>query len=175
MKPVDNAHPGIYALDLMSGDLVWEKHIQHQYKGETYNSLFSSALSVTNDVLLAANLNGVLKAFRTSDGQELWSFDTAIKVTDANGVVGNGGTVDSVGPVPAGKDVYLNSGYSTFGGTNPWQAGPGNAFFVFRLPWSGYSHQLRGFTTKNTGMADAGHIGQRPQTCRSICWTRTAG
>ncbi|MDO9236705.1 MAG: PQQ-binding-like beta-propeller repeat protein [Aquabacterium sp.] len=134
MKPVDNAHPGIYALDLMSGDLVWEKHIQHQYKGETYNSLFSSALSVTNDVLLAANLNGVLKALRTSDGQELWSFDTAIKVTDANGVVGNGGTVDSVGPVPAGKDVYLNSGYSTFGGTNPWQAGPGNALFVFRLP-----------------------------------------
>jgi polyvinyl alcohol dehydrogenase (cytochrome) len=134
MKPVKNANPGIYALDLLSGDLVWEKHIQHQYKGDTYNSLFSAALSVTNDVLLAGSLNGVLKAFRTSDGKELWSFNTAIEVMGTNGVTGHGGTVDSVGPVIAGKDVYLNSGYNTFGGINPWQAGPGNALFVFRLP-----------------------------------------
>jgi polyvinyl alcohol dehydrogenase (cytochrome) len=53
---------------------------------------------------------------------------------DVNGVSGNGGTIDSVGAVPAGSDLLVNSGYSTFGVANAWQAGAGNALFVFRLP-----------------------------------------
>ena len=134
MAPVENATPGIYALDLISGNLIWEKYIKHRSQGKDYNSLFSASLSVTNDVLLAASLNGVLHAIRTIDGQEIWSFNTAITVRGVNGVAGNGGTIDSVGPIPAGKDVYLNSGYSTFGGANAWPAGTANALFVFRLP-----------------------------------------
>jgi polyvinyl alcohol dehydrogenase (cytochrome) len=115
--------------------VVWEKHLTHDYQGQTYATLFSAALSVTNDVLLAGSLNGEVKAFRTSNGEELWSYNTAVDVIDVNGVAGKGGTVDSVGPVPAGKDVFVNSGYASFGGTaNAWQAGEGNALFVFRLP-----------------------------------------
>ena len=134
MAPVPGARPGIYALDLLSGHVVWDKHIQHTSDGQLYNSLYSAALSVTNDVLLAGSLNGTVKALRTSDGQELWSFDTAVDVVDVNGVAGHGGTIDSMGAVPAGRDVYVNSGYSTFGGANAWQGGNGNALFVFRLP-----------------------------------------
>jgi polyvinyl alcohol dehydrogenase (cytochrome) len=134
MAPVPGARPGIYALDLLSGRVVWEKHIQHNKDGQTYNSLFSAALTVTNDVLLAGSLDGKLRALRTSDGQELWSFDTAVDVVDVQGVAGHGGSIDSAGPVPAGRDLYVNSGYSTFGGANPWQGGNGNALFVFRLP-----------------------------------------
>jgi polyvinyl alcohol dehydrogenase (cytochrome) len=51
-----------------------------------------------------------------------------------NGTPGNGGTIDSVGAVPAGDDLFVNSGYNTFGGVNKWQFGPGNALFVLRLP-----------------------------------------
>lgn len=135
MAPEPGATPGLYALDLSTGNLVWEKHLKHLGSdGNSYDSLFSAALTVTNDVLLAGNLNGEIKAFRTSTGEELWSYNTAVPVTDVNGVAGNGGTIDSVGAVPAGKDLYVNSGYSTFGGANAWQAGPGNALFVFRLP-----------------------------------------
>jgi polyvinyl alcohol dehydrogenase (cytochrome) len=136
MGPVPNAHPGIYALDLVTGALVWEKHYQHTYAtdGKTYDSLFSAALAVSNDVLFAGNLNGELKALNTRNGDELWSFNTAVGVIDVNGVAGKGGTIDSAGPVPAGRDLLINSGYKTFGSTNAWQAGAGNALFVFRLP-----------------------------------------
>jgi polyvinyl alcohol dehydrogenase (cytochrome) len=100
----------------------------------TVESIYSAALSVTNDVVLAGSLDGVVKAFRTSDGDELWSYATANKFTDVYGNPGNGGTIDSVAPVPADTDLLLNSGYAEFGGTNKFQAGTGNALFVLRLP-----------------------------------------
>lgn len=134
MAPSANAKPGIYALNLNDGSLVWEKHYKHDFQGKSYDSLFSAALSVSNDVLFAGNLNGEVKALRTSNGDELWSFNTAVPTTDVNGVSGHGGTIDSVGPVPAGTDLLVNSGYSSFGVANAWQAGDGNALFVFRLP-----------------------------------------
>ena len=131
---VDNARPGIYALDLNSGGLVWETHPTHNYQGAQTPSLYSAALSVTNDVLFAASLDGVVKAFSILTGAELWSLDTAIPVTDINGVSGNGGTIDSVGVVIAGDNLLINSGYSTFGGAGPYQAGPGNTLFIVTLP-----------------------------------------
>lgn len=134
MAPVPGARPGIYALDLASGRVVWSQHLKHMHTGQLRDSLFSAALSVSNDLLFAGSLHGIVKALRTSDGQEQWSFDTARPVTDVHGIQGQGGTIDGPGPVPAGTDLYVNSGYSTFGGANPWQAGPGNALFVFRLP-----------------------------------------
>ena len=126
--------PGVYALDIRNGQVVWEKHDTHPYQGSEVNSAYSAALSLSNDVLFAANLNGQIKALRASTGAELWVFDTHIAVTDVNGVAGQGGTVDASGPVPAGSDLFLNSGYSIFGGADKFNAGPGNVLFVFRLP-----------------------------------------
>ncbi|MDR3418970.1 MAG: PQQ-binding-like beta-propeller repeat protein [Nevskia sp.] len=134
-----NATPGVYAVDLASGNVVWERHPTHPYldpkKGMiAIDSIFSAATSVTNDVVFAGSLDGVLHAYRSSDGAPLWSYDTVHSFTDVDGNAGNGGTIDSVGAVPAGADLLINSGYATFGGTNEFQAGPGNALFVFRLP-----------------------------------------
>lgn len=133
MIQVENAQPGIYALSLNDGDVQWSVHDQHIYEGELTDSIYSAALTVSNDLLIAGSLNGVVKAWRSSDGQELWSFNTAISVTDPHGHEGNGGTIESAGPVIAGDQLLLNSGYDTFGGTNQFQAGPGNALFVFSL------------------------------------------
>jgi polyvinyl alcohol dehydrogenase (cytochrome) len=134
-----NATPGVYAVDLITGKLVWETHPTHAYtdpdKGVlTVDSIYSAALSVTNDLVFAASLDGVVKAFRASDGAELWSYATANKFVDVNGTAGNGGTIDSVGPIPGGTDLLVNSGYAEFGGTNKFQAGTGNALLIFRLP-----------------------------------------
>jgi polyvinyl alcohol dehydrogenase (cytochrome) len=133
MIQVPNAMPGIYALDLDSGTLNWEIHDTHFYGNQMVDSIYSAGLSVTNDVLFAASLNGVVKAFKTSNGDELWRYNTAIDITDVQGRAGNGGTVEGPGPVIAGDNMLLNSGYNTFGGTNEYQAGPGNALFVFKL------------------------------------------
>jgi polyvinyl alcohol dehydrogenase (cytochrome) len=134
-----NATPGVYAVDLASGNVVWEQHPTHQYndpdKGMiTVDSVFSAATSVTNDVVFASSLDGTVYAYRSTDGALLWSYDTVQTFIDVSRNTGNGGTIDSVGAVPAGSDLLVNSGYSTFGGINQFQSGPGNALFVFRLP-----------------------------------------
>ncbi|MCP5018161.1 MAG: PQQ-binding-like beta-propeller repeat protein [Ketobacter sp.] len=133
MIQVPNAMPGIYALNKDTGAINWEIHDTHFYGNAMVDSIYSAALSVTNDVLFAASLDGVVKAFRTSNGDELWSFNTAISITDLQGRTGNGGTIEGPGPIIAGDNVLVNSGYNTFGGTNEFQAGPGNALFVFKL------------------------------------------
>jgi hypothetical protein len=47
--------------------------------------------------------------------------------------VGNGGTIDSVGPIPVKDALFLNSGYSSFGLKGKFNGGPGNALFILRL------------------------------------------
>jgi polyvinyl alcohol dehydrogenase (cytochrome) len=131
----EGARPGIYALELATGKLVWEIHATHTYQGLTTPSLFSATLSVSNDVLFAGSLDGVARAFSSIDGTELWQLDTAVAFTDINGVEGNGGTIDSVGIVAAGDGLLINSGYSTFQGVDGrYQRGPGNALFVLSMP-----------------------------------------
>lgn len=132
--PVENATPGIYALDLLTGALAWEIHPQHWYEGAWYDSIYSAALSISNDLLFAGSLDGRLRAFDTQDGRELWHYDSTRDFVDVNGVSSHGGTIDSVGAVPAGDTLLLNSGYDTFGGHNEYQFGPGNGLLVFRLP-----------------------------------------
>lgn len=131
---VPNAQPGIYALDLETGDVQWKARHFHEHGRRQIDSIYSAALSVSNDVLFAGSLNGVVKALHTDTGEELWSFDSAIAVTGKDGFAGNGGTIDSVGPIPVGDALFLNSGYSSFGLKGKFNGGPGNALFIFRLP-----------------------------------------
>lgn len=132
---IPGARPGIYALDLATGAVDWAIHPTHTFEGLTTPSLYSASLSVSNDLLFAGSLDGVVRAFDTRDGTEKWSLDTAIGFTDVNGEAGNGGTIDSVGVVVAGDGLLINSGYSTFQGVDGrYQAGAGNALFVLALP-----------------------------------------
>lgn len=131
---VANGKPGLYALNLETGQIVWERHITRStLDGRTVPVIFSAALTVTNDVLLASGLDGMVRALNTADGADVWSFNTAISFTDTDGHTGQGGTIDSVGAIVGGTDVLINSGYNIFGGANDFQAGPGSALFVLRL------------------------------------------
>jgi polyvinyl alcohol dehydrogenase (cytochrome) len=131
----ENGKPGVYALDVASGKVEWEQHPVHQHEGASVPSIFSAALSVTNDVVFAGSLDGVVHAFRTSDGAPLWSRDTrnVEPIPDAAGNAVQGGTIDGAGPIIAGTDLIVNSGYSAFGGASKFQGGTGNALFVFRV------------------------------------------
>ena len=132
---IPGARPGIYALDLESGAIDWEIHPTRTFEGLTTSELYSAALAISNDLLFAGSLDGTVRAFSTRDGTEKCSIDTAVAFTDINGEPGNGGTIDSVGVVIAGDGLLVNSGYSTFQGVDGrYQAGPGNALFVLRLP-----------------------------------------
>lgn len=133
MQQVEGATSGIYALDLRNGNVLWSHHPQHRRGDGLRDSIHSAAVTVTNDVLFAGSLDGVLRALHVHDGRELWSFDSDIAVRGVNGVDGEGGEIDSAAPVIADDTLLLNSGYATFGGADAYKAGPGNALFVFRL------------------------------------------
>jgi polyvinyl alcohol dehydrogenase (cytochrome) len=130
---VDGATPGIYALNLSDGSLRWEAHPKHDYQGVATDSLYSASLTVTNDILFAASLDGVVKAFLTTNGAELWSLDLAYTSLDVNGVTAIGGTIDSVGVVVADDTILINSGYNSFGKAGEFQAGAGNTLFILDL------------------------------------------
>lgn len=134
ISPVEGGTPGIYALDIQTGQQIWYITPEHIHEGESYISVFSAALSVTNDVLFAGALDGEMKAFNTVDGSELWHYDSNIEFVDVAGNAGKGGTIDSVGAIPVDDMLLLNSGYDNFGGIDAYQAGPGNGLFIFRLP-----------------------------------------
>lgn len=131
---IPGANPGIYALELSTGELLWEIHPERLYEGLETPLLFSAALSVTNDVLFAGSLIGIMKAYATVDGEELWSFDASQDLQDINGLSADGGTIDGAGFVIAGDSLVINSGYTViFGGIGRYQAGAGNSLVVLSL------------------------------------------
>lgn len=50
------------------------------------------------------------------DGKVIWDFDTAREFQTVNDIKAKGGSIDGPGPVVANGMVFLNSGYSRFGG-----------------------------------------------------------
>lgn len=134
---VADARPGIYAVDINTGGIVWDIHPTHVSGDGLINpSLYSASLSITNDILFAASLDGVVKAFATEDGRELFSFDSDISFTNINGESAEGGTIDSVGVIVAGDGIVVSSGYDSFNDVElqRFQGGKGNALLVFSLP-----------------------------------------
>jgi polyvinyl alcohol dehydrogenase (cytochrome) len=57
----------------------------------------------------------------------VWDVDTIDIYEAVNGVLGRGGSLDGPGPVIANGVVYVNSGYTTAGGT------PGNVLLAFSV------------------------------------------
>jgi polyvinyl alcohol dehydrogenase (cytochrome) len=54
--------------------------------------------------------DGILRAVDTT-GKVIWTFDANKDFTTVNGIVANGGSFGSAGPVVAGGMLYTTSGY----------------------------------------------------------------
>ena len=134
--------PGLYALSIDDGSVVWEHAIERgcetnlmsYFKRETlypdcafYFGL-SAAPTAVPGVVFAPALDGRLRAFATADGALLWSYETARAFDTVNGVSAHGGSIDSAGVQAAGRMIYVQSGYALFGQL------PGNALLAFDLP-----------------------------------------
>ena len=82
-------------------------------------------VTLTDGVIFAGALNGIMRAYSTKDGGILWTTDTRRDWPTVNGVKGTGGAIDSAGAVVAGGLLIVNSGYDKFGQI------PGNVLLVF--------------------------------------------
>ena len=85
----------------------------------------SAALTAIPGVVFSGSMDGHLRAFAAEDGKILWDFDTVRDFPTVNGVKAKGGSIDGPGAVVVKGMVFVNSGYSRFGGM------PGNVLLAF--------------------------------------------
>jgi polyvinyl alcohol dehydrogenase (cytochrome) len=111
------ANPGLYALDLMSGEIVW-KHTPPAADCEGKpgcHSTNSAAPTMIEGVVFAGALDGYIRAYDSESGEVLWKYDTNQPYETVNGVKAHGGAIDGPGPVIANGMLFVNSGYGLFG------------------------------------------------------------
>ena len=82
---------------------------------------------MVNDVVFAPSLDGKIRAFTVTDGEQVWNYDTLRTFETINGVEAHGGSIDVAGVQATGRMIYVQSGYSIFGQL------PGNVLLAFRL------------------------------------------
>ena len=119
--------PGMYALDLITGEVVWSVAAPEEAcdgKRRCFPAL-SAAPAAIPGVVFAGGLDGHMRAYAAEDGRILWDFDTTEVTETSGGVPGRGGAIDGPGPVIAGGMLFTNSGYAPFGQM------PGNLLLAF--------------------------------------------
>ena len=119
--------PGMYALDLITGEVVWSVPAPDDACEGKRRCLraFSAAPAAIPGVVFSGGLDGHMRAYAAEDGRVLWDFDTTEVTETSNGVQGRGGAIDGPGPVVAGGMLFTNSGYAPFGQM------PGNLLLAF--------------------------------------------
>jgi len=118
----------VTAIRLTDGLERWATYVPPQESMRAHRGL-SAAVTAVPGVLFTAGLDGMLRAFSTFDGRELWSYDTTKQVKTVNGIDANGGSIGSAGPTVAGGMVLVTSGYTGF-----QQGQPGNLLLAFGPP-----------------------------------------
>lgn len=130
VHPDQPSAPGLYGLDLMTGEVVWSAPSPTdtcEDRRRCY-AANSAAPTVMPGVVFAGGLDGHIRAYSTEDGRVVWDFDTARDFETVNGVPGRGGSIDGPGPVVARGLLFVNSGYGSFGQM------PGNVLLAFEVP-----------------------------------------
>lgn len=85
----------------------------------------SAAVTAIPGIVFSGSNDGHLRGYGSEDGKILWDFDTAREFQTVNGSKARGGSIDGPGAVIVNGMVFVNSGYSRFGGM------PGNVLLAF--------------------------------------------
>jgi polyvinyl alcohol dehydrogenase (cytochrome) len=132
---------GITALAIADGRLLWEQRISRgcelsrdtagrrtPWPACSFFYGYSAAASAAPGVAFAAGTDGKVRAYATDDGRLLWETTTARPFATVNGVAGHGGAIGNSGVQPAGRMIFVQSGYSLHG------LMPGNVLLAYALP-----------------------------------------
>ncbi len=122
--------PGIYALDVVSGEYVWKA----PSKDDVCNGRpacfpgYSGAISVTPELVLAGANDGYVRIYDAGNGKVLWQEDTNVAYESVNGAEAHGGSMGG-GSAPIAHDglLIVNSGYGFAGKM------PGNVLLVYEV------------------------------------------
>ncbi|MFN0084743.1 MAG: PQQ-binding-like beta-propeller repeat protein [Blastocatellia bacterium] len=122
--------PGITALKISTGEKLW--HVPAPPPKCSWGTTRclnsqSAAATLIPGAVFSGTADGNLRAYSTTDGAILWSYDTAQPVQTVNAGVTRGGTLDGGGPTVANGILYTNSGYGRLIGY------PGNLLLAFSV------------------------------------------
>jgi polyvinyl alcohol dehydrogenase (cytochrome) len=107
---------GLTAVRVSDGTTAW--HVPPPPCGARANCspAQSAAVTAMPGVVFSGSLDGHLRAYAARDGRVLWDFDTARPYETVNGVKATGGAIDGPGAVIVDGMVFVNSGYTRYGG-----------------------------------------------------------
>lgn len=131
MIDMPKGRPGLYALDGLSGEELWAvpaEDLCGDLRGCSPG--ISAAITAAPGVVIAGSMDGVLRVHAAETGKLLWSYDAKRSFSTVNGVTARGGSFGGDGPVLAGRQLIVNSGYGIYGHM------PGNTLLVFEAPVS---------------------------------------
>jgi len=116
---------GVAAISLKTGEKKWFTPLSGQRPGGPPQGQ-TAALTVIPGVVFSGGWDGILRAFSTEDGRQIWEFNTAHEFSTLNGVKANGGSMAAPGPTIVGGTLFVGSGY-LFGGVST----AGNVLLAF--------------------------------------------
>ena len=124
--------PGLHALDIRTGELLWYAPNPDVCQGRTYcYPGISQAVTVAGQVVYAGAMDGVLRAHDTTTGKLLWEIDSTAQFSTVNGDTTKGGAFGgAAGPIVHQGNLVLASGYGLYNHM------PGNLLLVL-APTSG--------------------------------------
>lgn len=128
-KHEEAARPGLYALDVTTGKLLWSQPADDVCAGREFcDSGISAAITVMPGVVLAGHMDGRLRAYDSATGRVLWQYDTTHEVKTTDGGTARGGSFGGgAGPVVRDGMLFAASGYGIYFHM------PGNVLFAFGL------------------------------------------
>lgn len=120
---------GMHAVNLETGKLAWSMPPQPKLCGTERgcSSSQAAAISAIPGAVFSAGADGGVRAYASSDGSIIWTFNTNRPFKTVNGVEANGGTMDATGVTVSGGMLYVNSGYGGIVGR------AGNVLLAFRV------------------------------------------
>jgi polyvinyl alcohol dehydrogenase (cytochrome) len=120
---------GLFALDAATGKVVWKtpapKPSCAGQRGCSAAQL--AAATAVPGVVFSGSMDGHLRAYRMTNGEIVWDFDTNREFPTVNKIAARGGSFSGTGPTVADGMVYVNSGYANTGGL------PGNVLLAFEV------------------------------------------
>jgi polyvinyl alcohol dehydrogenase (cytochrome) len=113
---------GIVALKLATGETVWHTTFPTPGNARVNNVAAATAMP---GVVFVAGSDGKIHALSTSDGKQLWEYDTAKPFETVNKVAAKGGAIASIGPSIVNGMLFIGSGYAVTGNNS------GNVLLAF--------------------------------------------
>lgn len=138
---------GLFGLDLATGKVSMQVPPVPCGNRTQCSPALSAAVTAIPGVVFSGGVSGYLRAYATSEGDAktvsasrlasailsprqttlLWAVDTAQDYVTVNGVPARGGAMDGPGPIVADGMLYVNSGYTQWGGL------AGNVLLAFEV------------------------------------------